>query len=89
MKYMVIHERLKNGNWRTFVPDVPGCKASGVKPETRMRTVTKDVLKHLNRLVARGEPLPKSVTTVLHMKRTVSRCYVHFIDADHITSGSN
>jgi hypothetical protein len=38
MNYMVIHEELKAGGWRTIVPDIPRCGATGVKLKTRERS---------------------------------------------------
>jgi hypothetical protein len=79
MNYMVIHEELKRGGWRTTVPNVPGCTATGVKIETRKRSVERNVRRHLASLIIAGKSLPSDRKKTVRLKRTVKRCYVHFV----------
>jgi hypothetical protein len=79
MNYMVIHEELKRGGWRTIVPDVPRCTATGVKIETRERSAERNLRKRLASLIKAGKNLPSDSKKTVRLKRTVKRCYVHFI----------
>jgi len=79
MNYMVIHEELKAGGWRTIVPDLPRCSATGVKLETRMRSVERNIKKHLSALASADKRLPRNTKKIVRLKRTVKRCYVHFV----------
>jgi len=79
MNYMLIHEELKRGGWITIVPDVPRCTATGVKIETRKRSAERNVCKHLASLILAGKSLPSDRKKTVRLKRTVKRCYVHFV----------
>jgi hypothetical protein len=79
MNYMVIHEELKAGGWRTIVPDIPRCGAAGVKFETRKRSAERNIRKHVASLIKADKGLPKDTTKTVHLKRTVRRCFVHFV----------
>ena len=79
MNYMVIHEELKSGGWRTIVPDIPHCGATGVKLETRKRSAERNIRKHVAALIKADKRLPLDVAKSVRLKRTVKRCFVHFI----------
>jgi hypothetical protein len=80
MNYMVIHEQLKAGGSRTIVPDMPRCTAvTGVKFESRKHSAERNVRKRAASLIKANKGLPKSTTKTVRLKRTVKRCYVHFV----------
>jgi predicted RNase H-like HicB family nuclease len=79
MNYMVIHEELKAGGWKTIVPDLPGCRATGVKFETRRRSAERSIRKYVASLKKAGKCLPMDSTKTVRLKRTVTRCIVHFV----------
>jgi predicted RNase H-like HicB family nuclease len=79
MNYMVVHEQLKRGGWRTIVPDIPRIDATGAKFETRRRSAERNVRKHLTALAQADKRLPKDSKKIVRLKRTVKRCYVHFV----------
>ncbi len=79
MNYMVIHEELKAGGWRTIVPDIPNCRVTGVKFETRKRSAERNIKKHVASLINAERRLPKDMTRNIRLKRTVRRCFVHFV----------
>jgi hypothetical protein len=79
MNYMVIHEELKRGGLRTIIPDLPQCAATGAKIETRKRSAERNIRKHLASLIKAGKQLPKDAEKTVRLKRTVRRCFVHFV----------
>jgi predicted RNase H-like HicB family nuclease len=79
MNYMVVHEELKRGGWRTIVPDMPLIDATGARFETRRKSAELNIKKYLTTLMKADKQLPKDVKKVVRMKRTVKRCYVHFV----------
>ena len=83
MNYMVIHEQLKAGGWRTIVPDIPRCGATGVKFETRKRSAERNIARYAAALTKAKKELPKNITTSVPLKRSVNRSFVHFV---HIAS---
>jgi len=87
MNYMVIHEELKSGGWRTVVPDIPHCGAAGVKFETRMRSAERSIRKRMASLIKAEKELPEDTSKTVRLKRTVKRCYVHFVNIDHEREG--
>jgi hypothetical protein len=85
MNYMVVHEQLKAGGWRTIVPDMPRCAAvTGVKFESRKHSAERNVINRASVLIKANNELPKSTTKTVRLKRTVKRCYVHFVHIDPI-----
>ena len=84
MNYMVIHEELKAGGWRTIVPDIPRCGATGVKLETRKRSAERNVETHIAGLIEAEKRLPKDTAKTVRLKRTVRRCFVHFVSINQI-----
>lgn len=82
MNYMVIHEQLKSGGWRTIVPDIPRCGATGVKIETRRRSAERNIKKHVAAIAKVKNELPKDTIKSVRLKRTVRRCFVHFVEVN-------
>ena len=61
MKYAIVIEKAAR-NYSAYVPDLPGCVASGrTVPEIR-REIRKAIRFHLDGLAEDGLPIPKSAT---------------------------
>ena len=58
MQYLVIIEKA-NGNFSAYLPDVPGCVATGKTPEEAMKAITEALAMHLDGLAQDGIPLPQ------------------------------
>lgn len=55
--YTVIYERGKR-NWSAYVPDLPGCIATG-KTRTQIERVIHEAIEfHIEGLIERGDPVP-------------------------------
>ncbi len=61
MKYLVIVEKAP-GNYSAYVPDLPGCVATGATPEDVQRNIREAVAFHLDGLREDGLPLPEPLT---------------------------
>jgi predicted RNase H-like HicB family nuclease len=57
-EYTVIYECGKR-NWSAYVPDLPGCIATGKTREEVERVIREAVEFHIEGLVRRGEPVPE------------------------------
>lgn len=56
-EYTVIYEHGKR-NWSAYVPDLPGCIATG-KTRPRVEQVIREAIEfHIEGLIDRGEPVP-------------------------------
>lgn len=60
-KYAIVIEKA-NGNYSAYIPDVPGCVATGETIEETRRTLMKALESHLELLLASGEPVPEPST---------------------------
>ena len=58
MKYLVIVEKAEH-NYSAFVPDLPGCIATGETPEQTHENMREAVEIYLDELKASGEPVPE------------------------------
>ena len=58
MKYLVIIEKA-NDNYSAYLPDVPGCIATGKTIEKTKKNITEALFMHLRGLAEDGLPLPK------------------------------
>jgi predicted RNase H-like HicB family nuclease len=57
-EYTVIYERGQS-NWSAYVPDLPGCIATG-KTRKQVETMIREAIEfHIEGLKARGEPVPQ------------------------------
>jgi predicted RNase H-like HicB family nuclease len=63
MKYLVVFERTK-GNFSAYVPDLPGCVATGTTPEDAQRNIRQAIAMHLEGLREDGLPVPEPQTQV-------------------------
>ncbi len=57
-EYTVIYERGKR-NWSAYVPDLPGCIATGKTRQAVERTIREAIEFHIEGLKARREPAPE------------------------------
>ena len=58
MKYAVVFERALN-NYAAYVPDLPGCVATGATREDVERRIREAVAFHLDGLREENEPIPE------------------------------
>ena len=58
MKYAIVIER-GSTNFSAYVPDLPGCIATGRSPEDVRKRITEAIEFHLEGMRLRGEPLPE------------------------------
>ena len=58
MKYIVVYEQTPN-NWGAYVPDLPGCIATGDTREEVRRTIQEAIVFHLESFLLDGEPFPE------------------------------
>lgn len=57
-EYTVIYERGKR-NWSAYVPDLPGCIATGKTRKQVEKMIREAIEFHIEGLKARGEPIPE------------------------------
>ena len=62
MKYTVVIEKAP-GNYAAFVPDLPGCVATGATREAVLQEVREAISFHIESLRAHGEPVPEPLST--------------------------
>ncbi len=58
MKYAVVYEKAPN-NYCAYVPDLPGCVATGATREEVERNIREVIAFHLEGLRREGEPIPE------------------------------
>jgi predicted RNase H-like HicB family nuclease len=58
MKYLIIIEKAIN-NYSAFIPDVPGCVATGNTPEEAKNELLSALKMHIDGLIEDGLPIPK------------------------------
>jgi len=63
MKYAVVYERGER-NWSAYVPDLPGCIATGHTREETERLVGEAIAFHIEGPALEGEPVPEPTTKV-------------------------
>ncbi|HYA42523.1 MAG TPA: type II toxin-antitoxin system HicB family antitoxin [Syntrophobacteraceae bacterium] len=63
MRYSVVIEKGKN-NYSAYLPDVPGCIATGRTPEGAMKRLAEALEMHLAELKEDGLPIPEPNTAV-------------------------
>lgn len=62
MKYAVIIERAEN-NYSAYVPDLPGCVATGKTREETAQNIREAIAFHLEGLREDGMPVPEPQTS--------------------------
>lgn len=58
MEYLVVIEKADN-NYSAYLPDLPGCVATGKTPEETIERITKAVEMHIKGLEEDGLPVPE------------------------------
>lgn len=62
MKYTVVIEKTP-GNYAAYVPDLPGCVATGSTREAVMEEIREAIAFHIESLRENGEPVPELQST--------------------------
>jgi predicted RNase H-like HicB family nuclease len=60
-KYAVVFERAAH-NWGAYVPDLPGCVATGPTLEETRRLIAEAIEFHIEGMRLHGEPVPEPTT---------------------------
>jgi predicted RNase H-like HicB family nuclease len=63
MRYAVVIEQA-DGNFSAYVPDLPGCVATGHTAEDAERAIREAIRFHLDGLREEGEPIPPATSRV-------------------------
>jgi predicted RNase H-like HicB family nuclease len=63
MKYAVVYEQAPH-NWAAYVPDLPGCVATGRTRAVVQRRIREAIGLHLDALRDRGEDVPETSAAV-------------------------
>ena len=63
MRYAIVIEKAKR-NYSAYVPDLPGCVATGNTVEETQRLIREAIELHLRGLREDGLPVPESVSRV-------------------------
>ena len=61
-KYLVVFEKTEN-NYSAYIPDVPGCVATGKTIEQTKRNISEALKMHFEGLKEDGIQAPQSITT--------------------------
>lgn len=70
MRYAIVVEKAGE-NYSAYVPDLPGCIATGKTPEETEQLIRKVVELHLNGLREDGLPIPQPSSRVEYVEVTV------------------
>ena len=63
MNYAVVYEQTPN-NWAAYVPDLPGCIATGATRDEVERLIREAIQLHLGLMRESGEKIPPATTRV-------------------------
>ena len=67
MRYAVVIEKA-NGNYSAYVPDLPGCIATGATVEETEREIREAIQFHLDGLREEGLPIPEPTSRVEYVE---------------------
>jgi predicted RNase H-like HicB family nuclease len=70
MRYAIVVERAVN-NYSAYVPDLPGCVATGATVEETERLIREAIELHLTGLREDGLPIPQPSSQVEYVEVTV------------------
>ncbi|MEO6808879.1 MAG: type II toxin-antitoxin system HicB family antitoxin [Isosphaeraceae bacterium] len=62
-EYAVLYERGER-NWSAYVPDLPGCVATGKTREETEQHIREAIVFHIEGLVIDGDPVPEPTLEV-------------------------
>ena len=63
LRYAVVYEQTDR-NWSAYVPDLPGCIATGANRAEVERRIEEAIRLHLDLMRESGEPIPQPLTSV-------------------------
>lgn len=66
-QYAVIFER-GTGNWSAYVPDLPGCVATGKTRRETEQMIREAIVFHLEGLQLKQMPIPPSISTAANLR---------------------
>jgi predicted RNase H-like HicB family nuclease len=64
MDYAIIIEKAADGTFSAYLPDLPGCIATGDSPDEVRQLIAEAVKLHIESLRAHGEVVPPATTIV-------------------------
>jgi predicted RNase H-like HicB family nuclease len=67
MRYAVVIEK-GEGNYGAYVPDLPGCVATGATVEETEREIQEAIEFHLEGLRADGSPIPEPTSRISYVE---------------------
>jgi len=67
MRYAIVVEKTAN-NYSAYVPDLPGCVATGYTVEETEREIREAIEFHIEGLIEDGLPIPQSVSIVQYIE---------------------
>ena len=67
MRYAIVVEKAEN-NYSAYVPDLPGCVATGFTVEETEREIRGAIEFHIEGLLEDGLPIPKPVSIVEYLE---------------------
>lgn len=67
MRYAIVVEKAKD-NYSAYVPDLPGCVATGATVEEAEHEIREAIRFHLDGLVEDGLPIPQPVSIVEYLE---------------------
>ncbi len=66
MKYAIVIEKIPGSNYSAYVPDLPGCVATGDTREEIERLMQEGIEFHLEGMREDGDPIPEPTTIVAY-----------------------
>ncbi len=69
MRYAIVVEKAEN-NYSAYVPDLPGCVATGATVEETEREIREAITFHIEGLIEDGFPVPPPVSIVEYLEIT-------------------
>ena len=67
MRYAIVVERAES-NWAAYVPDLPGCVATGDTADEVGRTIRESIAHHLEGMIEDGLPIPEASSRVEYVE---------------------
>lgn len=74
MRYAVVIEKAE-GNYCAYVPDLPGCIATGETPEEVKQMIAEAVEFHIEGMLEDGLPIPKPTSITHEVEVLVESAY--------------
>jgi len=71
MRYAIVVEKAEN-NYSAYVPDLPGCVATGLTVEETEQEIREAIGFHIEGLVEDGLPVPKPLSIVEYLEIAVA-----------------